>query len=129
MRQQLLKATGRKRVYLTNAQRILLAVKAKPLGIKVLSELTDLFQPATIFRWYSKLVAKKYDGTAGKKGGRPKVGQDIIDMVLQMAKDNRGWGYRKIHAYMVYLDFEVSASTVRRIMRDYGLDPRSERKE
>ena len=123
LRQQLLKATGHKRVYLTNDQRRLLAVKAKPLGIKVLGEITDLFSPATILGWYRKLVAKKYDGSANRKGGRQKVSQDIIDMVIRMAKENRGWGYRKIHSYMVYLDFEVSVSTVQRIMRDYGLDP------
>lgn len=123
LRQQLRKATGHKRVYLTNDQRRLLAVKAKPLGIKVLGEITDLFSPETIIGWYRKLVASKYDGAANRKGGRKKVSQNIIDMVLRMAQENRGWGYRKIHSYMIYLDFEVSASTVQRIMRDHGLEP------
>lgn len=44
-------------------------------------------------------------------------------MVLRIAKRNRGRGYRKIHSYVVYLDVDVSASTVQRIMRDHGLYP------
>ena len=76
---------GEKRVRLTNAQRRRLAVKAKALGRKALGEITDLFSPDTILGWYRKLVAQKYDGSANRKGGRPKVSGEIIDLVVRLA--------------------------------------------
>ena len=37
----------------------------------MLDELAGLVTPETILRWYRELVAKKYDGTAGRGAGRP----------------------------------------------------------
>ncbi len=83
---------GTKRICLTDSQRRRLAVKAKPLGAKLLGEVCDIFSPDTILGWYRKLVAKKYDGSANRKGGRPKIAKDIIDLVVRLAKDNKSWG-------------------------------------
>ena len=114
---------GEKRVRLTNAQRRRLAVKAKALGRKTLGEITELFSPDTILSWYRKLVAKKYDGSANRKGGRPKVSREIVDLVVRLAKENRGWGHRRICNYAVYLGYSISESTVLRLMEDHGLNP------
>jgi putative transposase len=114
---------GTKRICLTDSQRRRLAVKARPLGAKLLGEVCDIFSPDTILGWYRKLVAKKYDGSANRKGGRPKIAKEIIDLVVRMAKDNKSWGHRRIRNYVVYLGHRVSYSSVQRILDDHGLDP------
>jgi transposase InsO family protein len=101
-------------------------VKAKPLGRKLLAETTTLFSADTILGWFRKLVGRKYDGSANRKGGRPKVCKEIIDLVLRFKKENPQWGYGRIHGYLVYLGFQVSRATVQRILLDHGYHPEPE---
>ena len=123
LREHIHTACGKKRICLTDSQRRRLAVKAKVIGAKVLGEITDLFSPDTILGWYRKLVAKKYDGSPNRKGGRTKISKEIVDLVVRFAKDNKSWGHRRIRNYIVYLGYRVSNSSVQRILEDHGFDP------
>jgi len=88
---------------------------------------TDLFSPDTLLKWYRQLIAAKYDGSPNRKGGRPKVSQEIIDTVLRLAGENSSWGFGRIHNYMLYLGYSVGRSTVKRILDDHGICPKPER--
>lgn len=114
---------GNRRIQLSDNQHRRLTVKAKPLGRKILQEVTDLFSPETILGWYRKLIAAKYDGSANRKGGRPKVRQEVIDLVLKFKQENARWGYRQIRNYLVYLGFPIGATTVKQILQDHGFSP------
>ncbi|MFI4910897.1 MAG: helix-turn-helix domain-containing protein [Sedimentisphaeraceae bacterium JB056] len=121
LREQLKVKTGCKRIILTNVQRRRLAVKGFAVGKHGLKQITDLFQPATIIGWYRKLVAQKYNGAPyRRKSDRPRVSPEIIERVIWLAKRNYSLGYDKIRNKMVYLGFEVSRSTVKRILDDNG---------
>jgi putative transposase len=40
-----------------------------------------------------------------------------------MARDNPGWGYRRIHGELTGLGYTLAPSTVRQILKDAGIDP------
>jgi hypothetical protein len=85
------------RVQLTNAERQTLAAIGKKLGKQALEEVATIVKPDTILAWHRKLVAQKFDGSEQRKSvGRPRVDKEIEDLVVQMAKENRGWGYDRI---------------------------------
>jgi len=63
LKHEFLKATGKKRIILNDKQRRRLAVLAKRVGRKVLSDISGVFSPDTLLAWYRKLVAAKYDGS------------------------------------------------------------------
>jgi transposase InsO family protein len=44
-------------------------------------------------------------------------------LVLEMARDNPGWGYRRIHGELAGLGRKVAPSTVWQILKDAGIDP------
>ena len=44
-------------------------------------------------------------------------------LVLEMARDNPGWGYRRIHGEMAGLGHKMAPSTVWQILKDAGIDP------
>ncbi len=44
-------------------------------------------------------------------------------LVLEMARDNRGWGYRRIHGELAGLRCKLAPSTVWQILKDAGIDP------
>ena len=75
------KLTG-KRIRFNDDQRRRLAVKAKALGRKALSEIDSIVTPDTLFRWYQKLIAQKYDGSRNKGPGRPRSSEDITDLIV-----------------------------------------------
>src|SRR5205814_10117492 len=60
-----------RRLRLTDDQRRRLAAKGKVLGRRRLAGIVGIVTPDTILRWYSKLVAQKYDGSKTRRPGRP----------------------------------------------------------
>ena len=101
---------GERRLRLTDNQRRRLAAKAKGLGRNLLAELATIVTPETLLRWHRQLVAHKYDGTAERGPGRPRIASEIKQVVVQMGNDNRHWGYRRIQRALSNLGHEVARS-------------------
>ncbi len=118
---------GNKRLRLNDDQRRRLAVRAKKLGRRVLHELTTLVTPETLLAWHRKLIAKKYDGSKQRGPGRPRVQDEIQQLVVRMATDNRDWGYRRIQGALTNLGHEVARGTIANILKEHGLEPAPER--
>ena len=118
---------GKRRLRFTNDQRCRLAAKGKALGRNVLREVATIVTPDTILSWHRELIARKYDGSASRGPGRPRVMTIIRELVVQMATENEWWGYLKITGALENLGHIVSRSTVRRILIDHGIDPAPER--
>ena len=87
---------GTRRLRFTDDQRRRLAVKAKLVGRRLLNDIADLVTPDTLLAWHRKLIAQKYDGSGKRGAGRPRIANDIENLVVGMAQDNRDWGYRRI---------------------------------
>ena len=112
-----------KRIILTSTQRIRLASKAKKLSRKMLNETTKLFTPDTILGWYYKLIAQKYDGSENRKPcGRPRITQEIENLVIKLKSENMRWGYTKIQQQIEYLGHIVSETTVKNILIKHGFN-------
>jgi len=109
---------------LTNSQRMRVAAKAKRLSRKMLEQCTVLFTPDTVLGWFRKLMAEKYDGSENRKTvGRPRITEEIVNLVIQFKKENPRWGYQKITDQIVYLGYKISKSTVKNILIENGYDP------
>ena len=64
---------GKRRMGFSDNQRRRLAAKAKKLGRKVLGQIATIVTPKTLLAWHRKLIAKKHDGSAYRRAGRPKA--------------------------------------------------------
>jgi transposase InsO family protein len=118
---------GDKRLRFDDDQRRRLAVKAQKLGGRVLHELATLVTPETLLAWHRKLIAGKYDGSKQRGPGRPRTRDEIQQLVVRMATENRDWGYRRIQGALANLGYEVARSTVANILKEHGLEPAPER--
>jgi hypothetical protein len=114
---------GSKRIWLTDEQHRRLAVLGKALGHKALSEICFIVTPDTIMRWHRKLIANKYDGSKSRKPSRPRVIQEIRNLVVRFASENRLWGYERIEGELGKLGLRVARTTVANILRESGLEP------
>jgi putative transposase len=82
---------GGRRLRFTDVERRRLAVKGSALGRKVLRDVAAIVTPDTILRWYRRLVAKKYDGSKSRAGGRPRTKADVAELIVRMAMENSGY--------------------------------------
>src|ERR1700687_1695642 len=80
-----------KRIRFTDAERALLARKAKAVGRKALLELETIVSPDTLLRWHRRL---KWNFVHRRGPGRPGIMQKISALIVRMAQDNPGWDTR-----------------------------------
>jgi putative transposase len=84
-----------------------------------------LVTPATLLRWHRQMV--RWHWTYPHRGGRPPVGVKIVMLIEQMARDNLGWGYKRIQGELLGLGIRVGASTVQRILKRLRIPPAPQR--
>ncbi len=118
---------GTRRLRFTDDQRRRLAVKAKLVGRRLLNEIANLVTPDTLLAWHRKLVAQKYDGSAKRGPGRPRIINEIENLVVRMAQENRAWGYRRILGAISNLGYNLARGTVANILKKHGIEPAPER--
>jgi len=118
---------GGRRLRFTEDQRRRLAVKAKGLGHRALAAVATIVTPETLLAWHRKLIARKYDGTAGRGPGRPRTDHEIESLVIQIATENRDWGYTRILGALSNLGHNLARGTVANILKRHGIEPAPER--
>lgn len=116
-----------KRLRFTDGQRRRLARRAKAIGRRRLREISTVVTPDTLLRWYRELVAQKYDGSAKRGPGRPRIGGEIQCLIVQMATDNPRWGYTRIQGALQNLGYAVGRNTIKRVLAENGIDPAGRR--
>ena len=75
---------GPRPLRLTDAQRRRRAVRGQKLGRRVLMQVAGIVTPDTILRWYRRLIAQTYDGSARRGRGRPMPRRDVAARVVRM---------------------------------------------
>jgi putative transposase len=116
-----------KRIRFTDAERALLARKAKAVGRKALMELETIVSPDTLLRWHRRLIAEKWNFVHRRGPGRPGIMQEIADLIVRMAQDNPGWGYTRIQGALGNLRHRVGRGTIANVLKRSGIDPSPER--
>jgi len=126
---RILKAQLKTPLRLTDAERMTLAEIAHRLGRKALEDVANVVKPDTLLGWYRRLVACKFDGSRFRRyPGRPRIDNEIEQLVVRMAKENTDWGYDRIVGAMANLGYTLSDQTVGNILQRHGLPPAPERK-
>ena len=102
----------------------------KRMGRKALEQVACVAKPDTILDRYRRLVARKLDGSRQRSYlGRSPVHREIVELVVQMARENTGWGYDRIAGTQANLGHVVSDQTVGNILRLHGLVPAPKRRQ
>ena len=79
---------GPRPLRLTDAQRRRLAVRGQQLGRRVWMQVAGIVTPDPILRWYRRLIAQTYAGSARRGRGRPMTRRDVAALVVRMAVEH-----------------------------------------
>jgi hypothetical protein len=101
---------------LSQADRAVLAALTRLLPGRQLRRLPLIVSPRTLLRWHTRLVRKHWT-YPHQTPGRPRTAPAIRGLVLDMARDNPAWGYRRIHGELAGLGHKLAPSTVWQILR------------
>jgi putative transposase len=108
------------------ADRAVLSALARLLPGSQLRQLRLIVSPRTLLRWHADLIRRHW-AYPRRAPGRPRTDRNVRLLVLEMARDNSGWGYRRIHGELTGLGHKLAPSTVWKILKDAGVDPTSGR--
>ena len=77
-----------------------------------------LVTPDTIMRWHRDIIRRRQAARSRRgKTGLPATRRNIQALVLRLARENPGWGYRRIHGELAGLGVKVAAATAWEILR------------
>jgi putative transposase len=77
--------------------------------------------------WHRRLIARKCDGSKQRGRGPPRTKDEIQQLVVRMATENRDRGYRRIQGALANLGYEVSRGKIANILKEHSLEPAPER--
>ncbi|MFT5106096.1 MAG: putative transposase [Pseudoalteromonas tetraodonis] len=119
---------GSRRPNVTDDHRRRLARTAKLIRFGRLKEIVNLVTPQTLLVWHRKLIAKKYDSSGVRRRvGRLPTAEEIRQIVVKMAEENRGWGYTRIRGALANLGHDIGRGTIANILKRAGMEPAPER--
>ena len=105
------------------ADRAVLAALARLLPKPL--RMARLVTPDTLLGGHRRLIRWRW--TYPHRGGRPPVDAKLAVLIGQMARENPGWGYKRIQGELLSLGYRVGASTVRRVLKRLRIPPAPDR--
>ncbi len=88
-----------------------------------LRNVVRIFQPETVLKWHRELVRRKWTNEHKNNGGRPKIDQDIENLIVRLAEENPKWGYGEIEGELIKLGVKFSQTTIRNVLNRNGIVP------
>jgi putative transposase len=104
-----------KRPDCTRTDRMLLVLLARM--VQSWKQVLLIVQPETLLRWHRQgfTIFWRYKSRAASL--TPRISQETVDLIKQMARDNRLWGAERIRGELLKLGFRVCKRTIQKYMR------------
>ena len=111
--------------HLSWSNRALLAALARVLPKALRS--CRIVTPGTLLRWHRRMAAARW--RQPRPPGRPPVRDELVALILRLARENRRWGVVRVQGELRRLGYRVAASTIRKILRAHRVPPPVHRDE
>lgn len=103
-----------KRPELTNSDRLSLVLLAR--CTQFWKQAIFIIQPETLLRWHRDLFRLYWRWKSKSIKRKPRISSETIDLIKQMAEENRLWGSERIRGELLKLGIRVSKRTIQRYL-------------
>jgi transposase len=79
-------------------------------------------RPETIRRWHRSLLARRWT-YPHRRPGRSATDAGVRALIVRLARENPGWGYRRVQGELARLGIRIAASTAWSILQQSGIEP------
>jgi putative transposase len=110
-----------KRPTFTRTDRLLLVLLARL--VRTWQQALLLVQPETLLRWHRELVRLYWKRKSKATSHKPKIAEETIALIRQMAKNNRLWGAERIRGELLKLGLRGGFRTIQKYMRNVRPKP------
>jgi len=104
-----------KRPPITKTDRMLFMLLARV--VRTWQQALAIVQPETLLRWHRELFRLYWKRKSKAASRKPKVAEETITLIRQMAKENRLWGAERIRGELLKLGLRVCKRTIQKYMR------------
>jgi putative transposase len=101
-----------KRPSITRTDRMLLVLLARL--VRTWQQALLIVQPETLLRWHRELFRLYWKRKSKAASHKPKVAEEIIALIRQMARENRLWGAERIRGELLKLGIHVCKRTIQK---------------
>src|SRR5205085_4967538 len=105
-----------KRPACTKMERVLLVLLARL--VRTWQQALLIVQPDPLLRWHRELFRLVWKRKSKAASHKPKVAEETITLIRQMAKDNRLFGAERIRGELLKLGMHVCKRTIQKYMRN-----------
>jgi putative transposase len=104
-----------KRPACTKGDRMLLVLLARM--VQTWKQALFIIQPGTILRWHRQGFKLFWKYKSRATSLPPRISQETVDLIKQMARDNRLWGAERIRGELLKLGIRICKRTIQKYMR------------
>ena len=97
------------------------------IGAELEHRIEDTIEIVSI-KTYRRWLREERGGRRPDKVGRPRLTKSLRELILRLARENAGWGVRRIVGELKKLAMKASRSTVRRVLVDEKILPDPDRR-
>ena len=89
-------------------------------------KLLKVYQPDTVLSWWRELRRFRWRWICRKgKKSKKKISEEIRELILEMKRDNVGWGAERIRGELLKLGIRVGKRTIQKIIATLEPEPRA----
>ena len=81
------------------------------------SDVLLIVKPETVVAWHRAGFRLYWQWRSRARGGRPRISQELRDLIARLADENPDWGAPKIHAELQKLGFTIAERSMARYLR------------
>lgn len=96
------------------------------IGAEVQHKIEDTLEIVSV-KTYRRWQREERGGKEPGKVGRPRLTKSLRELIIRLAKENAGWGVRRILGELKKLAMKASRSTIRRVLVDEKILPDPQR--
>lgn len=116
---------NKKKFRLTKTEKLTLITFGRKIKNRI--KYSFILSPNSLIKWHRTLIRRRWTYDNKSNVGRPSISSEVEKLIIQISTET-DWGYKKIKGELKDLGYKVSVTTIKNVLKRYGIPISSRRK-